>query len=154
AGMIGDPYATQLVESGKAVALVDFRQRDAPTRWLGERGVYSGVFARADARLGAAELAPLARALLRAVALIRTANPEDLRSKLPAEAVGFPPEDFILRVAGAREIFLADGDITTDMLKAGIAMVRSHGPIPSKVKLPWNLDQLLLTGPLREVLAA
>jgi NitT/TauT family transport system substrate-binding protein len=152
AGMIGDPYATALVEEGKAVALVDLRHRDASKRWLGERGVYSALFARADARLGATELKSLARALLRAVALMQTASPEDLRAKLPAAAVGFPPQDFAMRVLGARETFLTDGEVTPEMLKASIALVRSRGPIPAKVKMPWTVDQLLLTGPLQEVL--
>lgn len=151
AGMLDDPYATWLIEDGKAVALVDLRQRGAPEQWLGERVVYSALFARAGARLGTAELKPLARALLRAVTLMRTASPEELRARLPAASVGFPPEDFSARVLGAREVFLADGRVTTEMLKASIALVRGRGPIPAKVKLPWNVNHLLLTEPLQDL---
>jgi len=151
AGILGDPYATRLIEDGKAVALVDLRQRGEPERWLGEPGVYSALFARADTRLGPAELKPLARALLRALARIQTATPDELRAGLPAATVGFP-EDFSARLLGARQIFLRDGWVTPEMLKTSIAFVRSRGPIPAKVKMPRRTDQLLLTGPLREVL--
>ena len=152
AGILGDPYATQLVEDGKAVVLVDFRQRDAAQRWLGGRAVYSAVFARPEAKLGGKELMPVVRALLRAVALMQTAPPEELRTKLPAAAIGFPPEAFTIRVLGAREIFLTEGEVTPEMLKTSIALVKARGPIPSKVKIPWNLNQLLLTGPLQNVI--
>ncbi len=151
AGMLGDPYATRLIEDGKAVALVDLRQRGEADRWLGEPGVHSALFARADTRLGPAELKPLARALLRALARIQTATPDELRAGLPAATVGFP-EDFSARLLGARQIFLRDGWVTPEMLKTSIAFVRSRGPIPAKVKMPRRTDQLLLTGPLREVL--
>ena len=151
AGILGDPYATRLIEDGKAVALVDLRQRGEPEHWLGEPGVYSALFARADTRLGPAELKPLARALLRALARIQTATPDELRAGLPAATVGFP-EDFSARLLGARQIFLRDGWVTPEMLKTSIAFVRSRGPIPAKVKMPRRTDQLLLTGPLREVL--
>ena len=151
AGMLGDPYATRLIEDGKAVALVDLRKRGEAERWLGEPGVHAALFARADATLGPAELKPLARALLRALARIQTATPDELRAGLPAATVGFP-EDFSTRVLGARQIFLRDGRVTPAMLKASIALVRSRGPIPAKVKLPRSMEQLLLTGPLGEVL--
>jgi len=151
AGMLGDPYATRLIEDGKAVALVDLRQRGEAERWLGEPGVHSALFARADATLGPAELKPLARALLRALTRIQTATPDELRAGLPAATVGFP-EDFSARFLGARQIFLRDGWVTPEMLKASIAFVRSRGPIPAKVKLPRRIEQLLLTGPLGEVL--
>jgi len=151
AGMLGDPYATRLIEDGKAVALVDLRQRGEAERWLGEPGVHSALFARADATLGPAELKPLARALLRALTRIQTATPDELRAGLPAATVGFP-EDFSARFLGARQIFLRDGWVTPAMLKASIAFVRSRGPIPAKVKVPRGIEQLLLTGPLGEVL--
>jgi len=151
AAMLGDPYATRLVEEGKAVALVDLRKRGEPDHWLGEPGVYAALFARADTRLGAAELKPLARALLRALARIQTATPEELQARLPAATIGMP-EDFRARFLGARQIFLRDGWVTPEMLKASLAFVRSRGPIPAKVKLPRRTDQLLLTEPLKEVL--
>ena len=153
AAMIADPYATRLLESGKAVALVDLRKRSDSERWLGGRDVYSAVFARAESRPSAATLQAVCRALLNAMARIETASPDELQRVLPAATVGFPPADFAVRLLGAREIFLKDGRVTSDMLKASIDLVRKRGPIPAKVKLP-RTSRLLLNEPLDEVLEA
>jgi ABC-type nitrate/sulfonate/bicarbonate transport system substrate-binding protein len=154
AGMLPDPYATRLIEQGKAVALVDLRKRGDRERWLEEPGVHSALFVPADTRLGAAELTPLCRALLKAMARIQAATPDDLRAKLPTSTVGFPAEDFDARLLGARETFLKDGWVTPEMLKSSIALIRSRGPIPARVKVPGNADRLLLTQPLKEALAS
>jgi sulfonate transport system substrate-binding protein len=153
AGMLGDPYATRLIEDGEAVALVDLRKRGEAERWLGAAGVFSALFARPDTKLGSAELKPLARALLRALARIQSATPDDLRAKLPAASVGFP-EDFSARVLGARQIFLQDGRVTPEMLRASIGLVRGRGAVPAKVKVPGTTAELLLTAPLEEVLGS
>jgi NitT/TauT family transport system substrate-binding protein len=153
AGMLGDPYATRLIEEGKAVALVDLRQREGRERWIGEPGVYSALFARADAQLAPAELKSLARALLRAVSRIEAATPEELRASLPTPAVG-GQDDWRARLEGARQIFVKNGLVTPQVLGASIRMVREHGPIPTRVKMPRGLDALLMTGPLEEALAS
>lgn len=153
AGILGDPYATRLVEQGEAIALVDLRQRGESARWLGDAGVHAAIFARADTTLGSAELQPLARALLRAMARIEAASPEDLQPRFPAASAGFT-EDFTARLAGAREIFLRNGRVSPEMLKASVSLVRSRSPIPAKVTLPRRMDRLLLTGPLEEVLGS
>jgi NitT/TauT family transport system substrate-binding protein len=153
AGIIGDPAATRLVEEGRAVTLVDLRNRDADTRWLGAPTVDAAIFVRPDTTLGAAQLLPLCRALLRALARLETATPEDLRGALPAEATGFP-ENFAARLLGARGIYLRDGWVSPDMLRASIALVRNRTAIPAKVSVPRNIDRLLFTDPLKEILAS
>ena len=40
AAMMTDPHATRLIDSGKAVALVDLRKRSESERWLDGRDVY------------------------------------------------------------------------------------------------------------------
>jgi len=149
--VLGDPYATRLVEAGKASLLIDLRKRGEIARLLGEPVVHAAIFVRADTALGPAELKSLVRALLRAMARVEEASPEEIQARLPAPAIGFP-EDFRARLLGAREIFLRDGRVTAQMLSASIALVRSRSPIPAKVKLPRSMDNLLLTGPLEEVL--
>jgi len=153
AGIIGDPAATRLVEEGRAVALVDFRKRDADTSWLGAPTVAAAIFARPDTTLGPAQLLPLCRALLRALARLETATPEELRTALPPEATGFP-EDFAARLLGARGIYLRDGWVSPDMLRASVALVRDRSAIPAKVSIPRNIDRLLLTNSLKEILAS
>ena len=153
AGVLGDPYATRLVEAGKAGPLVDLRKRGEAARWLGELAVHAAIFARADTALGPAEIKPLVRALLRATSRVENATPEEMRARFPAATVGFP-EDFRARLYGAREIFLRDGRVSAEMLDASVALVRNRSSIPARVKLPRKMDGLLLTGPLEEVLGA
>jgi NitT/TauT family transport system substrate-binding protein len=151
AAIIGDPWATRLIEDGSAVALADFRKRGEAARWLGEPAVHAAIFARADTRLGAAELAPLARALLRALERLRAAAPEDLAGRLPAAAVG-SSTDFPLRLNGAREVFLAHGWVTEDMMAEGVRLARDRARLPDKVNLPRSKARLLLLEPLGQVL--
>ena len=151
AAIMGDPWVTRLVEEGKAVALADLRNRGEAARWLGEPTVHAGIFARADTKLGRAELVPLTRALLRALALLRTATAKELEGKLPA-AVIVGSEDFAVRLRGARESFLPDGWVSTEMLGASVALTRDRSPIPAKVDIPRRMDKLLLLAPLAEAL--
>src|SRR5262245_9173373 len=108
--------------------------------------VHAAIFARADTTLGPATLTPFARALGRSVARLENASPEAIAARLPAAAVG-SPEDFAARLAGAREIFLRDGRVSVEMLSASLALVRARSPIPEKVKIPRQLNTLLLTVP-------
>ncbi len=151
AAMLDDPWASRLIAEGKAVALADLRERGEAARWLGEPTVHAAIFARADSKLGAAELTPFCRALLRALARIREAGADQLAAKLPPAVVG-PPDEFAARLAGARNSFLPDGRVTADMLAAGIAQIRLRTVLPDKLKIPRNLDKLLLSEPLDQAL--
>jgi ABC-type nitrate/sulfonate/bicarbonate transport system substrate-binding protein len=153
AAVLPDPYATRMLEGGRAVALVDLRKRDEQIRWLGEATVHAGLFARADMRLTAAQLEPLARALLRAMTRLETAAPEQLARAMPASAVGFG-EDFKDRLEGARAIFIRDGWVSLERMQASVALVRGRSTIPAKVSMPRSLDRLLATDALRAVLDA
>jgi NitT/TauT family transport system substrate-binding protein len=151
AAVVEDPWATRLLAEGKAVALVDLRRRGDAARWLGGPTVHAAVFARADTRLTRAELVPLSRALLRSLARIRDGRAEDLAARLPAAVVG-APEDFALRLAGARESFLPEGLVTVEALGASVALARARVAIPAKVDIPRRVGRLLLTEPLLEAL--
>ncbi len=151
AAVVGDPWATRLVEEGGAVVLVDFRKRGEAARWFGEPAVHAALFTRADSTLGAAELAPLARALLKALERLRAATPEELVGRLAAAAVG-PPTDFPLRLRGAREIFLPDGWVTEEMMAESVRLVQERAKLPIKVNIPRNKSRLLLLEPLGEAL--
>lgn len=151
AAVMADPYATRLVEEGKAIALVDFRKRGEAARWLDGPAVHAALFARADTRLGAAELEPLARALLKALTRLQSAAPGELEGRLSPSAVG-APADFALRARGAREIFLPDGWVTEDMLRESVRLVRERAALSNKVKVPGGMGKLLLLEPLGHVL--
>jgi ABC-type nitrate/sulfonate/bicarbonate transport system substrate-binding protein len=149
AAAMPDPWASRLLDEGRAVAMVDLRKPDQAAKWLGGPTVHAAVFVSADTKLGRAELSPFARAMLRAVARTRAATPEELAAKLPPAVVG-SPEDFALRLRGARDNYLADGRVDADVLKLSIGLIRSRVVIPAKVTIPRNLDKLLLMEPLEQ----
>ncbi|OGK88508.1 MAG: hypothetical protein A2X52_12335 [Candidatus Rokubacteria bacterium GWC2_70_16] len=153
AAMIGEPWASRLLEDQQALLLADFRSADEAARWLGGPTVHAALFLRADSRLGARELAPLVRALLRAMARLRSAPPEELRARLPGAVVGVS-EDFAPRLAAARGAALPDGRVTVDALERAVGMARERAGLPSVVRLPRSLSGLLRMEALEEALAS
>jgi ABC-type nitrate/sulfonate/bicarbonate transport system substrate-binding protein len=161
AAVMADPWVTRLAavrgaaegetragEENTASILADLRTRSDATRWLGAETVHAALFVRAEGRPGDQELAALIRALLRAAAKAAEAPAEALASVLPAAVPG-QPDDFALRVAGARQSYLPRGQVTEDMLKASVAQARERSPFPAAVNLPWwRWSPLLLTRPL------
>jgi NitT/TauT family transport system substrate-binding protein len=152
AAMLQDPWASRLLEEGKAVALADLRTAAGAARWLGGPTVHAALFVAGDTKLGRVELIPLTRALLRALARLGTATPEELAAVLPAAVVG-TPEDFALRLLGARGTYLADGRVSGDMFGRSVGLVRARVVIPAKVDMPRRLGRLLFMEPLEEALA-
>lgn len=151
AGLLPDPWASRLAQEGKVTVLADFRRRDEATRWLGEPTVHAALFVRPDSRLKAPELTALARALLRAVRRVETADPEELLARLPQRVVGLK-DDFLARLAGARGIYLPGGWVRLETLDRSLAMVQGRAPLPKGVSLPRRRADLLLLGPLKTLL--
>jgi NitT/TauT family transport system substrate-binding protein len=147
AAIIGDPWATRLVAEGEAVIVADLRRPDEAARWLGKESVHAGVFVAATSRLDAAALIPVTRALLVAQRRVRSAPADELAASLAGSVVG-DPEDFALRVEGARALFLDDGLVSPEALEAGIDLIQARARLPAVVKLP-RLDRLLFLEPLR-----
>lgn len=152
AAVLADPWASRLVQEGRATVLADLRQPGGAERWLGAQGVHAAVFAAGKSRLGDPELVPVARALLRAMRQARAAAPGELAAGLGSGAAG--EEDFALRVAGVRGVLVADGVVTEAALEAGIGLARTRAQLPVAVKLPGNLERLLFLEPLLRAIAA
>ena len=125
AAMLQDPWASRLIEEGKVVALADLRTAAGAARWLGGPTVHAAVFVAGDTKLGRVELIPLTRALLRALARLGVATPEELAVVLPPAVVG-TPEDFALRLRGARGTYLADGRVSGDAFARSVGLVRAR----------------------------
>ena len=150
AAVMSDPWVTRLVEDGTAAILADLRKRLEARRWFGVDTVYSAVFVRAGSKLSERELVALARALLRATARLQEAQPEALAALLPRAVTG-NPQDFALRLLGAREAWLPRGRVTEEMLQASVAQARIRAPLPAALRTPhlrWY--PLILAAPLRK----
>jgi NitT/TauT family transport system substrate-binding protein len=148
AAVIGDPWATRLVREGQAAVLADLRTPAEAARWLGGETVHAAVFVPASSRLGDADLVAVARALLRGTRRVRAAPPGDLAAGLGSSVVG-DPEDFALRVEGARGTFIADGMVTPEALEAAVQLAETRARLPAVVNLPFRLGRLLFLEPLR-----
>ena len=151
AALLPDPWASRLVQEGKVVVLADFRRRQEAARWLGGPTVHAALFVRPDTGLKPRELTALARALLRAVGRVESADPEELLARLPQRAVGLK-EDFLARLAGAREIYLPGGWVRVETMEHSVAMIRARAPLPKDVSLPRRPAALLLLDPLKKLL--
>ncbi|MBI4591681.1 MAG: ABC transporter substrate-binding protein [Candidatus Rokubacteria bacterium] len=151
AALLADPWASRLAQEGKAVVLADFRRREETVRWLGGPTVHAGLFVSGDRVPKASDLTALARALLRAIRRVETGDSEELLARLPVRAVGLK-DDFVARIAGAREIYLRDGWVSLETIKLSLAMIRARAPLPKAVTLPRSPGELLLPEPLKTIL--
>ncbi|MCI0547449.1 MAG: ABC transporter substrate-binding protein [Candidatus Rokubacteria bacterium] len=151
AGMIGDPWATRLLAMGQARALVDLRRPEEAARWLGGPTVHAGLFVRGEQPPSDAELEPVLRAVLWALARVQSEPPAEIAAGLPVSVVGLP-EDFAARVLGARRIYLPAGVVTAEALEASIDLARARATLPAAVNVPRDAGKLLLTRPLQKLI--
>jgi len=143
AGVLGEPYVSRLVESGKAVIAVDLRTAKDAAAALGGPTMGAGLFARAAAVPPAATIQGLRVALQAAVARLISAEPAALQTTLPPPVIG-SPADFALRLGSARDLFLADGRVTAETLERSLELLRIRAPLPVKVKRLKNPESLLI----------
>jgi NitT/TauT family transport system substrate-binding protein len=152
AAVVAEPAASALVDDGRARVLVDLRSPAAVRQALGVPTLNAAVFARAERRIADRELTALGRALLAAERRIATESPAALAERLAKPVVGVGDE-FPRRVAAARAATLPDGLVEPDAVKATIAAIRAHVPLPHGLRVPRPED-LLHLGPLRHALGA
>jgi NitT/TauT family transport system substrate-binding protein len=148
AGLVQEPFASRLVNEGRAHVLVDLRTPAAVSQALGGPTVNAAVFVRADRRPADRDLAAFARAVLAAEQRLATAAPEELAEKLGKRVTG--GEDFAARVEATREMYLAGGLVTAEQVKQTLAVIRSHQPLPATSRVP-SPEELLHVEPLRRL---
>jgi ABC-type nitrate/sulfonate/bicarbonate transport system substrate-binding protein len=151
AGLVSDPWASRLVQEGKTGVLADFRRGSEAARELGSPTVHAALFVLPDNPLGEERIAPLVRALLNGLHRLNTAPSEELVARLPSRVVGLP-DDFRLRLAGARGVALSRGWVDAPALQASVDFLRIRSPLPVSVELPPRLDNLLSLDPLKKIL--
>lgn len=147
AGLVQEPFATQLIGEGRATVLADLRSPDAVLRALGVSTVNAAVFARADRRPHDRDLTAFARAVLAAEQLLATAAPKRLAAQLPRNVVG-APDEFERRLETTRGIYLPDGWVSAEQLRESIVLIRAHAPLPAGLTVP-RAEDMLHTEPLR-----
>lgn len=147
AGMVHEPFVSHLLNNGRAVILADLRTPEAVKRALGVATVNAAVFARADRQPPDRILTAFGRAVIAAERQLATATPKELAAHLSRSVVG-TPEEFERRVTTTRGIYLADGLVGPDELRASFDLIQAHLPLPAAVKVPRPAEMLHLA-PLR-----
>jgi NitT/TauT family transport system substrate-binding protein len=109
---VREPAASRLLATGQARLLVDLRTPAAVSRALGTATVNAAVFMRADRLVRDRDLAAFNRAVLSAERHIATATAQALAERLPA-SITVPPDDFQARLEACRDLYLADGAVTS-----------------------------------------
>jgi ABC-type nitrate/sulfonate/bicarbonate transport system substrate-binding protein len=150
AALVPEPGASGLVKDERTVLLVDLRSPHAVRQALGTATVNAAVFARADRRLGDRELSAFARALLAAERRITSAPAAALAARLPRAVVG-GSDEFERRLEATRAIYLPDGLVTPEAIRATAEMIRTHLPLPAWIRIPRPED-LLHQEPLRRAI--
>ena len=129
AGVIGEPWATRLVRDGSAAPLVDLRQPAEAARRLGGDTVHAAVFLPAASgcrrRASTRSRGPCSGRR----GAVRTAPPDALAAGLGASVTG-EGDDFALRVAGARGVFMPDGVVTPEALEASLELLQGRARAP------------------------
>jgi len=134
AAFVGEPAASRLVGERLATVLVDLRTPAAAERVLGAPTVSAGVFMRAERRVGEAELAAFARAVIAAQERIAAGEPANLAPKLPKSVVGLA-EDFGARLTQGKTLYLPRGRVTTNQLQASETFLRDQLPLPPRARI-------------------
>lgn len=144
--VLAEPHVSRLVAEGKATVVVDLRTADAAAAALGGPTVNAALFAPAGAPPEATTLRALGAALQTAVARLTGGLPAALATGLPAAVIG-SPADFAARLQSARDLFLPGGRVSAEALGRSLALVRGRAPLPTEVKVPRRVEQLLVEPP-------
>lgn len=145
AGLVEEPAASDLLARGGATLLADLRTPRAAAETLRTPTVHAAVFARADRLPSGDALAAFTRAMLAAEQRIAAGDAAALAPRLPP-ALRARPEDLAALVASARDLYLPDGAVSVDMLRASLALIRARLSLPALGRLS-KPDELLIPRP-------
>jgi len=133
--LVREPAASRLLAAGQARLLVDLRTPAAVSQALGAATVNAAVFMRADRAVRDRDLAAFTRAVLAAERRVATATAQALSERLPT-SITVPADDFEARLAGCRDLYLADGAVTVEQVRETLTVIRAHLPLPVTARVP------------------
>jgi len=120
--LVREPAASRLLAAGQARLLVDLRTPAAVSQALGAATVNAAVFMRADRAVRDRDLAAFTRAVLAAERRVATATAQALSERLPT-SITVPADDFEARLAGCRDLYLADGAVTVEQVRETLTVI-------------------------------
>jgi NitT/TauT family transport system substrate-binding protein len=134
AGMVVEPHGTQLVQSGEAFILVDFRSPDEVQKYVGSFYTGTCLLVRRDViERKRQSVQQLTNALVWACKWLQTASAEEVQALLPREYTP-EPELWKKAFAGYKNVFSPDGRNDVAGLNAVIAAQVEFGGLRSPVQ--------------------
>lgn len=141
AALLPDPYATQLIQSGSAYALVDFTTEMDSTKWLGgECPVYGLVTTTEMIQKRPQTVQHVTNALVKALRFIATHSAADIAAILPDKVTG---QDRALYIAALQHMlpsFSKDGLVSAGGVKNFVDIDKALGVIKPDQQI--NVDAL------------
>ncbi|MDQ7850290.1 MAG: ABC transporter substrate-binding protein, partial [Armatimonadota bacterium] len=135
AGMVQEPAAT-LIERAGGKVLVNLMEPQQARRYLGGLYAHMGVSLRREEwEQRRQEMRSLARALRRALRLIRYGTPRLLVDALPAELIAGGDRALLEQVLGRRRraLYTEDGRIDPDAVRRVVEVARRTGALTDEV---------------------
>jgi NitT/TauT family transport system substrate-binding protein len=135
-GFISDPFATQLLKSGKVVMLADLRTQAGAEKYLGGEFPFAGMLAAADtlqSRPGIVQ--KMVNALVKAQAYMRAHTAKELADMLPDDVTGSDKQAWIDVYSASVGMYAVDGRATQPGVENVVAAYRLFGAIKPDDKI-------------------
>jgi ABC-type nitrate/sulfonate/bicarbonate transport system substrate-binding protein/streptogramin lyase len=130
AANLADPYATQLLKSGKAFVLVDLRNEAIANYWLGGQYPNFGLVTTADFIQKRPEtVQKMTNALVQALSYLSTHNAEEIAALLPEAVTGKDRALYVQALQRSLPAFSNEGLVTEGGVKDGIEINKALGVI-------------------------
>jgi NitT/TauT family transport system substrate-binding protein len=138
AGFAADPYTTQLVESGKAYALLDLRKLKDTADLFGGEYTCTGALTRADVIKEKPEVTQkVVNALVKATRWVDTHTPEEIASILPPELVK-DKKEYTDSLKHSKEMFSPFGHVSKPAFENVIKAYKTFGAIKPEMNFDWT----------------
>jgi NitT/TauT family transport system substrate-binding protein len=135
-GFVSDPFATQLLKSGKVVIMADLRTQADSEKYLGGEFPLVGMLAAADTLQERPDIVQkMVNALVRAQAYIRAHTARELADALPDDVTGRDKQAWTDAYSASAGMYSSDGRATQTGVENVVAAYRLFGAIKPDDKI-------------------
>ncbi len=153
-GFNSDPFATQLIQSGRVVLLADLRTEADTTKYLGGEFQFTGALVSSDLIKSKPDLVQkLVNALVRAELFVRTHTAEELAQAVSEDVTGKDKQAWIDALKATRPSLSLDGKVNQKGVENAVDAHRIFGTIgPSdKIDIAALFDNSFVDKALKNV---
>ncbi|MBI5678552.1 MAG: ABC transporter substrate-binding protein, partial [Planctomycetes bacterium] len=136
-GIALEPFASILVEQGKAFVLADLNTLKDTERFLGGPYNQAGVMTRQDMIARRPDLVQkIVNIHVRALKWIQAHTPQEIAEALPREVVGTDKERYVKTLEKLREFYSPDGEINPRGVANVLVSMQASGSLVDKLRNP------------------